>query len=358
MHHCYLAPIALAAIVFAPAAARAQSIATVTGSLAGLVAELTGPKYFLRGPKSDPRPYVDPSPELPTLFRTARLLDSGAVDEAARLAEQAGYEVVRFVDQKSGKQYLLLREDLARVSQPRGWGAFLLNPDSQVPAIVEAPHPLDDSNSAKVAAMVFEHGAKGLLLAGAQRDKADVPDLIDSVFHQVHVAWTGPLGQVAAWQIHGFAIEKHPFPDDAKAILSTGGGEVTEQIVTLNDRLVQRGMAGYSFNNLKPKDELNQKVNEGTPGVRFSSLAATKNEQGRHLRSVGGAFVHVELERAVRSDAGQRRVAAEAIAEAIIETARPLGVSARPDPALQPRRTFKPERVREARTPHSAATTA
>ncbi len=200
-------------------------------------------------------------------------------------------------------------------------GAYLFNPDSKYPALVEAPHPIDDSNSAKVAAMVFARGARGLLLAGAQRDKADVPDLVDSVFHQVHVAWTGAMGHVAVWQIHGFALEKHPFPRNAKAVLSTGSGDMIDEIVHLNDQLTDRGLESYAFNRLKPTNKLNKWVNQGTPGLRFASLAATKNEQGRHLRSLGGTFVHVELERSVRGNAKARQVAAEAIAEAIEETA-------------------------------------
>src|SRR5690606_37791651 len=68
---------------------------------------------------------------------------------------------------------------------------------------------------------------------------------------------------------------------------------------------------------LEPSAELNMEVNDGTPGFRFRSLAATKNEQGRHVREQGGTFVHVELERSVRTSDEQRQQAAEAIAEAI-----------------------------------------
>ena len=286
------------------------------------MSELTSDAYFLQHPEVDPRPYLEPTMEVSTLYRASRHISGGNLQQAAKLAKQVDCEVVRFIDEETNDDYVLLREDLDSLDHPRGWGAYLFNPDSELPALVEAPHPVDDSNSAKVAAMVFARGARGLLLAGAQRDKADVPDLVDSVFHQVHVAWTGAMGQVAVWQIHGFALEKHPFPRNAKAILSTGGGDVNDEIVRLDDELTNRGLESYAFNRLKPDNKLNKWVNRGTPGLRFSSLAATKNEQGRHLRSVGGTFVHVELERSVRRSAKARRVAAEAIAEAIEETAR------------------------------------
>ncbi|MGI9457339.1 MAG: hypothetical protein ACR2NU_12315 [Aeoliella sp.] len=319
--YCYV--VAIVAALSNPVCAQAESVPTINGTLLGLVCELTGSDYCLGSPQHDSRPYIEPSFELPTLYRASRHLIAGEVEEAARLAAQVDYEVIRFADTKTDRQYLVLREDIDSLSAPRGWGSYLLNPQSELPAIVEAPHPNDDVNTAKVAAMVFAEGAKGLLIAGAQRDKADVPDLVDSVFHQVHVAWSGTLGQMAVWQIHGFAIEKHPFPKGAKAILSTGGGEVNDEIVDLDDRLNERGIEGYAYNRLEANNKLNKWVNGGTPGMRFTSLAATKNEQGRHLRSLGGTFVHVELERAIRTSAKQRRSAAEAIAEAIEATATP-----------------------------------
>lgn len=314
--------------------ATAETIPTISGSLNALVSELTSEKYFLQDPHRDPRPYIEPAFALSTLYRASRHVAGGNVDEAARLASQVDCEVVRFVDEGTQDGYVLIREDLKTLTAPRGWGSYIYNPQAKIPALVEAPHPIDDSNSAKVATMVFAKGAQGLLVAGAQRDKADVPDLVDSVFHQVHVAWTA-MGQMAVWQIHGFALEKHPFPRDAKAVLSTGGGEVIDEIVTLNDQLTDRGIDSYAFNRLNPANDLNKWVNRGTPGLRFASLAATKNEQGRHLRSVGGTFVHVELERCVRGDAKQRAIAAEAIVEAMEEAAKKSPVAEKPEPEKQ-----------------------
>lgn len=300
----------------------AQSLPTISGTISELIDELTSSRYFLGSAKEDPRPYMHPSDALGTLHRTAKLLDRGEVEEAARLATQVEYELVEFVETESEERFLLLREDISRLAQPRGWGAYMLNPKSELPAIIEAPHPIDDAHSAEVAALVFLQGAKGLLIAGAQRHKANVPDLVDSVFHQVHVAWTGTLGKVTAWQIHGFAIEKHPFPETAQAVLSTGNGEVTGEIVQLNSELGSRGLEGYTFNRLQPTEALNLEINRGTPGTSFRSLAATRNEQGKHLRALGGSFVHVELERSVRIDHQQRQIAAEAIAQAVANSVR------------------------------------
>ncbi len=317
MHVRRMLWLAIMGVALATSNASAQPLQTLTGSLPELVAELTSSRYFLRGAASDPRPYHEPDDALATLSQTARLMDHGHVEEAARQAGEVDYELLEFIDRDTEHRYLVLRENLARLAEPRGWGSYILNPKSELPALIEAPHPIDDAHSASVAALVFEQGAKGLLVAGAQRHKADVPDLVNSVFHQIHVAWCGTLGKVAVWQIHGFAIEKHPFPENAKAVLSTGGGDIPGELVELKNKLSSRGMPGYVFNELEPTAKLNMEVNDGTPGPRFRSLAATKNEQGKHLRELGGTFVHVELERAVRLSEEQRREAAAAIAEAI-----------------------------------------
>ena len=312
-------PVALSA---EPADVPDNDVPVETGSLRSLVTELTSEKYLLRDPIDDQRPYVEPEEALPTVRRVATMMDQGEIQQAAELAEEIDMEVVRFEDEWTEEQYLVLREEVDEPEDTRGWGAYVLNPNAEEPAIVEAPHPLGDSESVKVATMVFEEGAKGLLIAGAHREKADVPDRVDSVFHQVHVAWTGVAGQVAAWQIHGFALRKHPFPSNAKAILSTGDGAVTQPLLELDRKLEAKGIESYVFNHLPANSPTNQQVNEGAPGVKFRPLAATQNEQGRHLRSVGGEFVHVELEMSVRHDGDSRREAAEAIAKAIDQSTK------------------------------------
>lgn len=311
---------------------REPGLPVVEGSLDVLIGELTSRRYVLRGPASDDRPYVDPADQLGHFHRLALALERGDLVNARRLADRVGYELFRFRDTGAGREYLVLREDLNRIDTLRGWGSYLLNQEPRFLTLVEAPHPIDDANSARVAAHVFAAGARGLLIAGANRDKADVPDLTDSVFHQMHVAWVGPAAEVPAWQIHGFALFKHPFPRDADVILSTGDGAAPPELVEAHHRLEQRGFGGYVYNQLNPRSPLNKELNAGVPGVKFSSLAATKNEQGRYSRSRGGGFVHVELEVAVRADPQRRREAAAAIASAMRRTAgeKPLRVASRP----------------------------
>lgn len=297
---------------------RVAAIEPETGRLAELIARLASSEYVLGEPGSDQRPYVDPAPVLHAFRHLASALAWGDVDAAAKGATDVGYEVVRFTDSDTKREYLVLREDLDAVQTIRGWGSYIINPASRTNAIVEVPHPKADLHTPEVGAEVFAAcEAKGFLLAGSHRDKADVPDLVDSVFHQVHTAWVGPAAQVSAWQIHGFASAKHAFPRGAKVVASTGDGALAPEVAQLDAALEERGLPSYVFNDLPPDTSANKQLNEGVPGVTFSSLAASKNEQGRHSRSLGGSFVHIELAEGVRANAESRAAAGAAIAAVI-----------------------------------------
>lgn len=293
-------------------------IRSETGRLQEFIGTLASSDYVLGEPAVDARAYVAPGPVLHAFSRLATDLAWGDVRAAAAEAAQLDYEVVEFVDATTHRKYFVLREDLSRGQPSRGWGSYIINRDSQVDAIVEVPHPVADAQTPEIGAMVFEQAnAKGFLLAGAHRLKADVPDLVDSVFHQVHAAWIGPAAQVAAWQIHGFSSSKHSFPDDADVIASTGDGVIAPEVENLDAMFENQGLRSYVFNNRPAKSPVNERLNGDVPGVTFTSLAATTNEQGRYSRRLGGSFVHVELESQMRLDAAQRERAAAIIAAAM-----------------------------------------
>jgi hypothetical protein len=313
----------LAATLVCISAARAQAtpaIRTETGRLQDLVARLASSDYVLGDPAVDSRPYVDPTPVLHAFRHLASIMAWGDMKVAAKQAAEVDYEIIEFVDEPSQSKYYVLREDLSRVPTSRGWGSYILNPAGQTEAIVEVPHPIADVQTPEVGGVVFERSqAKGYLLAGAHRLKADVPDLVNSIFHQVHTAWVGPTAHVAAWQIHGFASAKHSFPQGAHVIASTGDGTVVPEIEQLDAICEDQGLTSYVFNNRPAKSKANKRLNGDVPGVMFTSLAATANQQGRQSRSLGGSFVHVELETQVRLDAQHRERAATVIATAMSE---------------------------------------
>lgn len=313
---------------FAPAVTAeehvAQELKTETGRLPELIARLASREYVLGSPAHDARPYVDPAPALHAFRHLAAAMAWGDVTAAAKQAAALDYELVEFTDADTNREFYVLREDLAAAKQLRGWGSYIFNPHSRVDAVIEVPHPMADVHTPEIGGRIFAAcGARGLLIAGTHREKADVPDLVDSVFHQVHTAWIGPQAQVAAYQIHGFTSVKHAFPKATHVVVSTGDGAVPAAIADLDATLEEHGLASYVFNDLSPK--ANRRLNGDVPGVTFKSLAAAKNEQGRLSRSLGGSFVHVELEGDIRSNAQTRTLAGEAIAAVITGNAAAHG---------------------------------
>jgi hypothetical protein len=314
-------PLILAVVLLCSTAHADEPIKTESGRLQKLVAKLASSDYVLGEPALDARPYIEPEPALNAFRHLAATLFWGDVRDAARKAAELDYELFKFVDVRTEREYYVLREDLDRVKSLRGWGSYIVNPAARVEAVVEVPHPVADAQTPEIGGAVFEKAAaRGFLLAGTHRLKADVPDLVDSIFHQVHMAWVGPAAQVAAWQIHGFASYKHSFPKGAHMVASTGDGAIVPELETLNAVCEDQGMVSYVFNEQPAESPVNKRINEGVPGVTFASLAARTNEQGRMSRSVGGSFVHVELESAVRFDESQRDTAAEVIAAAMTST--------------------------------------
>ena len=297
----------------------AQGLKTETGRLQALIARLASSDYVIDEAAKDKRPYVEPTTPVLHAFRhLAAAMAWGDVKDAARQASKLDYELVEFTDSHTKTEYFVLREDRKRVDPIRGWGSYIVNPHSRIDTLVEVPHPIADAQTPEIGGLVFENAeAKGFLLAGAHREKADVPDLVDSIFHQVHTAWIGPLARITAWQIHGFAGFKHAFPRGAEVVASTGDGEIVPELSSLDALLEDRGLASYVFNDRAADSRMNKRLNKGVPGVTFTSLAATQNEQGRLSRSLGGAFVHVELETSIRTKEDTREVAASVIASAM-----------------------------------------
>jgi hypothetical protein len=301
------------------AGVHAQEIKAEAGRLQALIATLASSDYVIDEAVRDKRPYVEPTTKILNAFRhMASAMAWGDVEDAARHAAKLDYELVEFTDSHTKHEYYVLREDRERVDPIRGWGSYIINPNSRIDALVEVPHPIADAQTPEIGGLVFENAeARGFLLAGAHREKADVPDLVDSIFHQVHTAWIGPLARITAWQIHGFAGFKHSFPRGAEVVASTGDGGIVPELSSLDAMLEDRGLTSYVFNDRAVDSRLNKRLNKGVPGVTFTSLAATQNEQGRLSRSLGGAFVHVELETSIRSKEDTREVAASVIASAM-----------------------------------------
>lgn len=273
--------------------------------------------------------YVIPSmAERDNLALAAATLMSGDIATAETQAAAVNYEVVQYTDSVSTNVYHGLRE--VNNTPTRGWGSYFVNLNATHEVLVEAPHPRFDTNSWDVAAQAFrDSDARGFLMAGAHRNAngvgtADVAHLANSIFQEVHKAWVGGAAERATYSIHGFDLDKHgTFPANTDAVLSSGDGMVSTFVTALDDQLDAAGFLSYAYNTLDVNDPANVAVNEAVVGSTFSSLGGTTNVQGVYSRSLGGDFVHVELEQSIRFDETNRIIAAGAIASAITAVPEP-----------------------------------
>ena len=252
------------------------------------------------------------------------------------LAETLDYDLFSLSD--SGSTYFGLQESNTGADR-KGWGSFLIRQGNARNALVQVPHPLGDINTPSISAQTFvESEAKGFLIAGAHRNAngqgtADVAHLTASVFQEVHQSFVENADDLSVWQIHGFNLDLHPeFPAGIDAVISSGTGSVTEFVLELDQNIdaLAGDWTSYAYNTLDVNDPLNIATNETLAGTVFSSLAGTTNIQQQHTTSLGGQFVHIELEQSFRIDGGDfsRQLISQTIADTIFSS-----VSAVPEPS-------------------------
>jgi hypothetical protein len=242
--------------------------------------------------------------------------------EANNLANEVGYELIKFFALPTKQAFYGLRENRSPDRSQRGWGSYFLNPNYRVNALLEAPHLLFDRFSEEIAARIFLLScARGFLLAGAHRNAngfntADVCNPINSIFQIVHQAWVD--AGMKTWQIHGFELaDKLTFPADTLAVLSDGRGEVSPEIKNLSRVLRKTGLQAYVYNTLPPSSPLNQEINGKVSGQIFSPLGGSQNVQGIYSALQKRAFIHVELGKQLRRHKTERERVAKLIANSI-----------------------------------------
>jgi sugar lactone lactonase YvrE len=282
--------------------------------------------------------YVRPSSRQFDDFKAlAGSVANGQLAQAVSEAQALGYELVLFTDTRNGKTYRVLREKLdGSGQQSLGWGNYVYDP-SAGDYLIEAPHPLNDSNTPELAIQVFyEAGAKGYLMAGAHRltnggdpgrptsQPANVAGDSGSAFQAVHEAWSGSGPGIL--QIHGFALSKHQgacntslypglyfpapcFPNGTRAVLSDGDANVSFTLAGLDAELDDRALLSFVWNEDSSLDTAVNCANGANScrsgleldGRRFGEVGGNYNVQGKYSRD---SFLHVELESAVRIPQG------------------------------------------------------
>lgn len=263
-------------------------IETVSG---GLLSQLNYLEANLPGAGSND--YLIPTQNETSAFAGLVLaVEAGDLKHAVELAGSTRYQLVRYLDQgqDNAANYLLMEETPIR----KGWGMYVFREVALNNLIIEAPHPLADKGTARVALDIYRVlKARALLIAGAHRDanrdgSADVANVPTSIFQSVHETLVSETqstpGMVVVLQIHGFTPSKH-----------TG----YPQVVIGYDRQAPKSM-GLLVNEIKAA-LVDRGLHVGVcDGKSWQDLCGTKNIQAS--TSNGGLFIHLELDESVRSE--------------------------------------------------------
>lgn len=281
-------------------------------------------------PRNPRQPYDPPEQCEEDGFKRAAVdAHAGDLAGAARYLNPLGYDVYDF-PHPSGRM-AVFAEQQPDEGEPyaHGWGLYFIGiGDRAAPnLLVEAAHPLFDTDSDLVAARVFDvSGARYLGVAGTHRyvngfngdadgcmskiECADMSHQPRSVFQAMHaIALILALpGEPRVYQSHGYGTENHPDLAGAQAV-SAGLDEPTEL-----SRLVAEELRKVDFTVCLVGDP---------PGEDCSDLRALKNVQASTTRSVvDGEFIHVEATNEARTNIDNRNRMAGAIAKAMVAPLR------------------------------------
>jgi len=133
--------------------------------------------YLSNCPSSKSSDEYQPPPAS-TLDGWAQVIEdlvSGNYTSAGLTASSFDYQIVEFTDTTDleSKDYIILERIPASTNY---WGIFIFNPKAiRQRLVIEAPHPLYDSNTGKESLIVFKiSGARALFISGTHRCNSSV----------------------------------------------------------------------------------------------------------------------------------------------------------------------------------------
>ena len=278
---------------------QAEAVAPATlerrGNLAAFLAD-----YKATLPLLESYAFAEPNEvEVAQIVEAAGAALAGEPDAAAALLEPLGYDLVLYSDTATGGSHLMLRE---RVPARRCWGLYLLNRSATARNVaVEVPHPIWDALTPEMGLDAYLRlDARYFAMAGAHRyangkGKGSVSDMARnprSLFQAMHRALTDAEAHVL--QYHGFKADNHPgYPN---VVLSNGSPQPHPELFRLRAEMEPRGETVGIFD-----------------GDNWRRLGATGNLQGRHTRSIGGRFYHLEQRYGVRARLERRSAMIDAV---------------------------------------------
>jgi hypothetical protein len=237
------------------------------------------------------------------LVGAARAALRGDLAGAAATLDALGYDLIVLDDTGGSGEHLVLRE---RVPCARCWGLYVLRrTPTACNVLVQAPHPLFDGLTPELALEAYVRtGAVAFAMAGTHRyangPNSQVSDMARnprSVFQRLHEALSDPATHVL--QYHGFAQRDPPYP---AVVLSNGSREPHAELYALQATLAARGETAGVYD-----------------GEQYRDLAGGQNPQGRHTRSIGGRFYHMEHEPTLRRTPARVAAAVDAVVAVVGE---------------------------------------
>ncbi|MFE6715436.1 hypothetical protein [Streptomyces sp. NPDC057695] len=230
-----------------------------------------------------------------------RLTLDGDLAAARNRLAAVGWTVRTLRDRVGGRAFAELADTDTTAARERGWGRVYVGlGDGRARWSVQAPHPVADLRSERLAVDTLLAAPRGVLvLAGAHRDagagdSADVAHREDTVFDAVCDLLAGR--GLPAIQVHGFADDSLPGED---VVVSTGRGDAARRPAErLADALDRRGLA------------VCRAAREDC-----GDLEGRRNVQGVRADALRVPFLHVEFSRSVRDSRGSAEDAVGALGE-------------------------------------------
>jgi len=278
-------------------------------------------------PTKPRQPYDAPEPCEQDGFRLAAVhASAGDLRNAAKYLNPMGYDVFDFTD-RTGRVAVFAEQKSEGKPYEHGWGLYFVGIGSRkAPSLlVEAPHPIFDTDSEHLAAHAFDiAGALYLGIAGTHRyvngfdgdadgcmtdtkcaDMSHQPKSIFEAMHGISLLLALP-GRARVYQSHGYGAENHESLNGAQAV-SAGLREPTDRSKKVAQALrAARGPGGGPAFGVCLVGE--------PSGQDCTDLRALENVQAR---STNGDFIHVEASRPVRADQNLRNLLAEAVVDAM-----------------------------------------
>jgi hypothetical protein len=309
-----------------PGVAAAACPAAQSNNLTDWVEDLVD---CLPGPGSNGFDEPDPATEIPAFREVLAELLADDWTQASLEAGDVGYQVLAYTDAGNGNETIYALVPLATNTAGRGY--FFIRPQSQVRRnlIIEAPHPVNDQDSALVASRLFQQsGARAFFFAGTHRcanlndhttcsgtstvcgdgdlpyRRSDMAHYHVTFFQAFHEAFANEDVDTLSLQIHGFgsglptrefSVSDGTHHDRPTTYLTNRIAARLEQQMAEAVAPADPARPGNSCNRLGQLDELC-----ATENVQGRFLNASTNICSADSAEARGRFVHLELSKDLR----------------------------------------------------------